>query len=119
MKHKSLVIRSVGMICLTFTLVVLAACSSQKPALASVAAAEYQLKVASQSEAPRYAPRELAVAQEKLRLAELAINEKNFVLARRLGEQASVDANYAMARSQAELAVVDTLQRQPAKRARR
>ncbi len=114
MSRYFLVYKSLQASCIALTLGGFVACSPQKPAAASVAAATYQVKMANQSAAPRYAPRELAQAQEKLRLAERAVEERNFVVARRLGEQASVDASYAIAKSEADRSIVSALKSYPA-----
>jgi hypothetical protein len=76
-------------------------CATEPPPTAEVASARATVGHAG-AEVAQYAPRELAAAQTKLKLAEDAIARGENVRARRLAEEAEVDARLAWAMSENE-----------------
>lgn len=81
--------------------VVLAGCATEPPPTAEVASARAAVGQAGDAVA-QYAPRELAAAQTKLKLAEDAMGHGDNLRARRLAEEAEVDARLAWAMSENE-----------------
>ena len=81
-------------------LMVLAACATEPPPAAELAAARAAIdQVAPVAE---YAPKELAAAQTKLTLARNALARGDNTRARRLAQQAEVDARLAWALAENE-----------------
>ncbi len=81
-------------------LVVLAACATEPPPTADLASARAAVEQAVPLS--EYAPKELAAAQTKLRLAQDALARGDNVEARRLAQQAEVDARFVRALSENE-----------------
>lgn len=86
-----------------FTAVVLlAACSSLPPPVEQMAVSRTTVeRVSSAPNAVDAAPVELSQAREKLARAERAMNDKDYVTARRLGAEAEADARVAESRASA------------------
>jgi membrane peptidoglycan carboxypeptidase len=81
-------------------LVVLAACATEAPPTAELAAA--RAAVAQARPVAEYAPKELAAAHTKLMAAQDALARGENLQARRLAQQAEVDARLAWALSENE-----------------
>lgn len=80
----------------------LAACSSVPPPVEQMAVTRTTVeRVASAPSAVDAAPVELSQAREKLARAERAMNDKDYVTARRLGAEAEADARVAESRASA------------------
>ncbi len=80
----------------------LAACSSVPPPVAQMAETRTTVeRVSSAPNAVDAAPVELSQAREKLARAERAMNDKDYVTARRLGAEAEADARVAESRASA------------------
>lgn len=78
----------------------LSACSSIPPPVEQIAVSRSAVERASSSpSAVDAAPVELQQARQKLDRAQLAMTEKDYVLARRMAEQAEVDARVAESRA--------------------
>ncbi len=78
----------------------LTACSTIPPPVEQMAVTKSAVDRASSSpNAVEAAPVELQKAREKLDRAQRAMNEKDYVLARRMAEQAEVDARVAESRA--------------------
>ncbi len=82
----------------------LAACASSPAADEKIAVAKASLQRAETSGAPELAPVEIAVARDKLTLAEQANTAQHFVPATQLAEEANVDAQLAEATAQQQRA---------------
>jgi hypothetical protein len=78
---------------------VLASCASVPPPTEQMAVSRAALSDAQAAGAYEYAPVEMRTANEKLTRATAAMNEKDYVTARRLAEQAEADAKLAAATS--------------------
>jgi hypothetical protein len=87
--------RSIALIPL-FT-IALAACASAPPPTEQLAAGKSAVQAAQLAGASEHAPVALAQAASKLRAAETAMREEQFVEARRLAQEATVDAELAQA----------------------
>jgi len=84
------------------TAVVIAACSSLPPPVEQMAVTRTTVeRVSSSPSAVDSAPVELSQARDKLSRAERAMNDKDYVTARRLGAEAEVDARVAESRASA------------------
>ena len=59
---------------------------------------------AQETQAYQFAPVEFNAAQDKISQAKAAMNNEDYVTARRLAEQAEVDANLAFTKARAEQA---------------
>lgn len=81
----------------------LGACNSVPPPEQQLAAADVAVRNAEEAPAAAHAPAPLRRAQDKLEQARAAMQEEEYVLARRLAEQAEVDAELAAAEARAEL----------------
>ena len=80
----------------------LAACSSLPPPVEQMAVTRTTVeRVSSAPNAVDAAPVELSQAREKLARAERAMNDKDYVAARRLGAEAEADARVAESRASA------------------
>ena len=80
----------------------LAACSSVPPPVEQMAVSRTTVeRVSSAPNAVDAAPVELSQAREKLARAERAMNDKDYVVARRLGAEAEADARVAESRASA------------------
>lgn len=80
----------------------LAACSSVPPPVEQMAVTRTTVeRVSSAPNAVDAAPVELSQAREKLARAERAMNDKDYVTARRLGSEAEADARVAESRASA------------------
>jgi len=80
----------------------LAACSNLPPPVEQMAVTRTTVeRVASAPNAVDAAPVELSQAREKLARAERAMNDKDYVTARRLGAEAEADARVAESRASA------------------
>lgn len=80
----------------------LAACSSLPPPVEQMAVTRTTVeRVSSAPNAVDAAPVELSQAREKLARAERAMNDKDYVTARRLGAEAEADARVAESRASA------------------
>ena len=80
----------------------LAACSSLPPPVEQMAVTRSTVeRVSSAPNAVDAAPVELSQAREKLARAERAMNDKDYVTARRLGAEAEADARVAESRASA------------------
>ena len=80
----------------------LAACSSLPPPVEQMAVSRTTVeRVSSSPNAVDAAPVELSQAREKLSRAERAMNDKDYVTARRLGAEAEADARVAESRASA------------------
>ena len=82
------------------SLAVLAACATEPPPTAQLAAARAAVDQAAPGAS--YAPRELAAAQTKLKEAQAALARGDNLQARRLAQEAEVDARLAWALSENE-----------------
>ena len=81
---------------------VLAACSSLPPPVEQMAVTRTTVeRVSSAPNAVDAAPVELSQARDKLERAERAMNDKDYVTARRLGAEAEADARVAESRASA------------------
>ena len=84
------------------TAATLAACSSLPPPVEQMAVTRTTVeRVSSAPNAVDAAPVELSQARDKLARAERAMNEKDYVTARRLGAEAEADARVAESRASA------------------
>ena len=84
------------------TVAMLSACSSLPPPVEQMAVTRTTVeRVSSAPNAVDAAPVELSQAREKLARAERAMNDKDYVTARRLGAEAEVDARVAESRASA------------------
>ena len=81
-------------------LAVLAACATEPAPTAELASARAALEQAAP--VSQHAPKELAAAQAKLKLAQDALARGDNVQARRLAQQAEVDARFVWALSENE-----------------
>lgn len=81
-------------------LAVLAACATEPPPTAELAAARAAVEQAGPG--ADYAPKELAAAQTKLSAAQAALARGDNVRARRLAQEAEVDARLAWVLSENE-----------------
>lgn len=82
--------------------VTLAACSSLPPPVEQMAVTRTTVeRVSSAPNAVDAAPVELSQARDKLARAERAMNDKDYVTARRLGAEAEADARVAESRASA------------------
>lgn len=77
--------------------VILAGCASTPAPVEQMAVSRAAVAAASNSGANEFAPLPLKSAMDKMKGAEKAMMEKNYVLARKLAEQAQVDAQLATA----------------------
>ncbi len=95
-------VRSITMAAAITATALLAACSSLPPPVEQMAVTRSTVeRVSSAPNAVDAAPVELSQAREKLARAERAMNEKDYVNARRLGTEAEVDARVAESRASA------------------
>jgi len=83
-------------------LMVASGCSTVGPPKAEIAAADLAIQDATKSMAPQYAPLELRMARDKLDKAQRAMNNEEYIDARRLAEEALVDAELAEAKASSE-----------------
>lgn len=77
--------------------VLMAGCASAPPPVAQMAVSRAAVSNASSAGANEFAPVQLKSAMDKMSVAERAMTEKNYVLAREMAEQAEVDAQLAAA----------------------
>jgi hypothetical protein len=83
-----------------FTLLLIAACASNRPAPnASLGMARTAIGNAEKAEAGRYAALEIGEARQKLAAADNAVAEKSMLAAQRLAEESRVEADFALAKS--------------------
>lgn len=80
----------------------LAGCATPTPPRAELAQARLAVDEAAEAEASRYAAAAYAEARDRLRAAEQAAADEDFVTARRLAEQAQAQAELAETRARAE-----------------
>jgi hypothetical protein len=83
-------------------LAVATGCSTVGPPKAEIAAADLAIQDATKSKASQYAPLELRMARDKFDKAQRAMNNKEYIHARRLAEEALVDAELAEAKASSE-----------------
>jgi len=83
-------------------LMVASGCSTVGPPKAEIAAADLAIQDATKSKAPQYAPLELRMARDKLDKAQRAMNNEEYIHARRLAEEALVDAELAEVKASSE-----------------
>lgn len=83
------------------TALLLAACSGVPKPTEQLAVSKAAVAAASGERSSEFAPTEMDMAQTKLRAAERALAEGEYLEARRLAEQAEVDARLAERKSQA------------------
>ena len=81
-----------------------ASCSSQRPPVDVLSAADLAVRQAEASKAPQSAPLDLRLAQEKLSSARQAMDKDDYEKARRMAEEALVDAQLAQAKAESESA---------------
>ena len=81
--------------------IALSACASIPEPVGDMASAKTVIKGAEMEKANRFAAVELDRAKTKMKRAEQAIDQKNYVEAKRLAQQALVDARLARAKSDA------------------
>ena len=81
-----------------------AGCASQPVPTGDLAAAEREISLAVRSGAAQFAPRELALAQEKIALSRRSLASGDRQPARWLAQQAQVDAELAAVKSQVRAA---------------
>lgn len=77
------------------TAVLLAACASVPAPTEQMAVSTSAIANAASAGGAQYAPVELASARQKLERASLAMDKKDYVLARQLAEEAQADARLA------------------------
>lgn len=83
-----------------FALLTVTACSNLKvPASNQMAASGAAIDAAASGDAGEYAPVEMNLAQEKLKRARKAFQDKDYRLARDLAEQAQADASLAQSKA--------------------
>jgi hypothetical protein len=83
-------------------LLMLAACFSEpQPPTSDLQAAELAIANAEHSQVAGYASAELSEARDKLRAANIAVQDKKMVLAQRLAVESRVDAELSAARADA------------------
>ena len=100
-------------------LLLLAACASTPPPTAQMALANAAVTSATAAGGVEMAPAEMALAREKLRRAQTAMDAKDHDTALRLSQQAQADAQLAQAKAEAEKARRSALALQEAGRALR
>jgi len=83
-------------------LMVASGCSTVGPPKAEIAAADLAIQDATKSKAPQYAPLALRMARDKLDKAQRAMNNEEYIHARRLAEEALVDAELAEAKASSQ-----------------
>ena len=94
--------RSINLAGALMVATVLAACSNMPPPVEQMAVTRTTVeRVSSAPNAVDAAPVELSQAREKLARAERAMNDKDYVAARRLGAEAEADARVAESRASA------------------
>lgn len=81
------------------SLLLTACASTPKPPEQALQAAQMAITTAEQARVADYASPELGEARQKLAAANLAVQEKNMVLAQRLAEQSQLDAELAVAKA--------------------
>jgi hypothetical protein len=81
----------------------LGGCASAPPPLGLLDEAEAAVEAARQRRADDYAPVELGFAEERLAAARLAMEQREYALARAQAERAALDAALAEAKSRAAL----------------
>ena len=79
-------------------------CSTPRKPAQEIEKADLAIQSANTTSAPTDAPLELQLAREKSEKAKVALEQENYVLARRYAEQAQVDAQLAEAKSESETA---------------
>ena len=104
---------------LAAALLVLAACASTPPPTAQMALASAAVTSAAAAGGVEMAPAEMALAREKMRRAQTAMDAKDHETALRLSQQAQADAQLAQAKAEAEKARRSALALQEAGRALR
>lgn len=82
----------------------LSACGGTPPPRTELTAAEVAVGEAEEARAAEHASGSFTLAQDKLARARAAVEEQEFVTARRLAEQAEVDAQLAEAEARSEVA---------------
>jgi hypothetical protein len=83
----------------------LAACgTTSPPPETELTAARAAVEQASDADAAEHAPGPFTLAQDKLARAEDAMEQEDYITARRLAEQAEVDAQFAVAEARSEVA---------------
>lgn len=85
-------------------LAAIAGCSSERPPVDALSAADLAVRQAETSKAPQSAPLELRLAHEKLDSARQAMDKDDYEKARRMAEEALVDAQLAQAKAESESA---------------
>ncbi len=90
----------------------IAACATTPPDPRMLDNARQAIAQAEAAEAREYAPLELRFANERLRSAEIALENEREDDARRLAEQAELEAQLAFARTRAALARAELQQKQ-------
>ncbi len=101
MMRKAKIIRQ-GMV-IIFGVLLLAACGGREIMVADkISSAEMFIIRAQESDAEKYAPRELRLAQEKLQEARTALERQAYTAARHKAEEALADAQLAEAKARAE-----------------
>lgn len=90
----------------------ISACASVPPPTEQVAISNEAVKYANSADVNEFAPMQLKSANEKMVLANTAMREKKYELARQLSEQAQVDAQLALEMTRAAKAqkAADALQ---------
>jgi hypothetical protein len=84
--------------------VLAAGCSSERPPVDALSAADLAVRQAEASKAPQSAPLDLRLAHEKLSSARQAMDKDDYEKARRMAEEALVDAQLAQAKAESESA---------------
>lgn len=85
---------------IAIALALLAGCASVEPPQAQLARSEAAVQQAAGTGAQQHAPLDLRRALQKLEQARLAMEEEDYLEARRLAEQAEVDAELAQVKAQ-------------------
>jgi hypothetical protein len=94
--------RWIGVSLILGIVLALGGCSSARPPVDELSAAELAVREAESGKAAQFAPLELRLARDKFSNAKEAMDNKDYVRARHLAEQALVDAQLAEAKALSE-----------------
>jgi len=95
---------SVFTVLTAISFLLLAGCAAKVAPVENIAGAELTIKEAEEDNASLYAPLELKMAEEKLQAAKQAMENEEYVKAKRLADEALMDAKLAAVKSQTEKA---------------
>jgi hypothetical protein len=86
---------------IAISVLLLAGCAAKvAPPVENIANAELTIKEAEEGNAALYAPLELKIAEEKLEAAKQAMENEEYIKAKRLADEALIDAKLAAVKSQ-------------------